>query len=61
VPVLFWVLLVAVLAGAMVPWWPYWHVPWILIGIVAFFVWRSSGWHHHHHYSGGPRDSASEQ
>jgi hypothetical protein len=50
VPVLLLVAFVAIAVGAMVPTWPYWHVPWVLIAIVAFFVWRRSTWHHHHHY-----------
>ncbi len=49
VPVLLLVAFAAIAVGAMVPSWPYWHVPWVLIAIVAFFVWRRSSWHHHHH------------
>jgi hypothetical protein len=47
VPVVVLVLALAILAGATVPWWPWWHVPWVLIAIVAFFAWRRTGWHHH--------------
>jgi hypothetical protein len=54
-PVLLVVALVAIVAGAMGPWWPMWRVPWILIAVIAFFVWRRAGWHRssrHHHESG---------
>ncbi len=60
VPALFLVLFVGLVAVAMVPWWPFWHVPWVLIAIVAFFVWRRSGWHHHQHYYDQPRGSDGE-
>lgn len=54
-----WVLalvLVLLVASALaVP--PYVHVPWLLIGIVAFFLWRRSRWRHHRHR----RDLASHQ
>lgn len=53
VPVLFLGALVAIAVGSVVPSWPYWHVPWVLIAIVAFFVWRRSTWHHHRHGDGG--------
>jgi len=49
VPVLLLVAFAAIAVAAMVPTWPYWHVPWVLIAIVAFFVWRRSTWHHHHY------------
>jgi Domain of unknown function (DUF1707) len=60
VPALFLVALVAILAGAMVPWWPFWHVPWVLIAVVAFLVWRRAGWHHHHHHDAGSRRDVTE-
>jgi hypothetical protein len=52
-PVLLMVALVAILAGAMVPWWPMWRVPWVLVAVFAFLVWRRAGWHHHQHYESG--------
>jgi len=50
VPFLLIVLVVALAAGSTVsfPFWVGAHVPWFLIAVVAFFVWRRSGWHHHH-------------
>jgi Domain of unknown function (DUF1707) len=48
-PVLLMVVLLAIVAGATVPWWPMWRVPWLLIAVLAFLVWRRAGWHHHHH------------
>lgn len=32
------------------PFWA-WHVPWLLVGLVAFLLWRRHGpyWHHHRH------------
>jgi hypothetical protein len=45
------VLLFAVLTSPW-PWsWGAWHVPWFLVAVVAFIVWRRSkwGWHRHRH------------
>ena len=50
--VLPWVFLVAFLAlaaGATVPWYPLYHVPWLLIAVVGFFVWRRAVGHAHWH------------
>ncbi len=51
-----WLLLVAFLAiaaGATIPFAPFFHVPWLLLAIVGFVLWRRAvgrpGWHHHHH------------
>ena len=56
--VLPWVLVVvavAVAAGASIPFFPLYHVPWLLFAIVAFFVWRRAGGHfggpHHLHHA----------
>lgn len=29
------------------PWYP--HIPWLLIGVIAFIAWRSGRRHRHHH------------
>jgi hypothetical protein len=60
-PVLLVVALVAIVAGAAVPWWPMWRVPWILIAVIAFFVWRRARWHHssHHHHESGRSSGAA--
>jgi len=49
----FWVACAVVLAAFAVPWqtvgWPWFpHIPWVLIGIVAFVAWRS-GRHRRYH------------
>jgi Domain of unknown function (DUF1707) len=49
VPVLFLVAFLVLLAGATVPFYPLYHVPWFLFGIVGFFLWRNFNGHHHHH------------
>jgi Domain of unknown function (DUF1707) len=55
-PWVFIVVLVAIAAGASMPFYPLYHVPWILVAVVAFFLWRRTGGrlhqhrlHHHHH------------
>ncbi|HVT42298.1 MAG TPA: DUF1707 domain-containing protein [Acidimicrobiales bacterium] len=63
-----WVLLIVFLViatGASLPWWPMYHVPWLLIAIVGLVLWRRaagrSHWHHHHHHGDqGRRSSAME-
>ena len=50
--VLPWVFLVAFLAlaaGATMPWYPLYHVPWLLIAVVGFFLWRRAVGHAHWH------------
>ena len=50
-------------AGAVGPWWPMYHFPFILFALVAFVLWRRSGhWHHHHvgHGEGQPRSSVRD-
>jgi hypothetical protein len=46
------VVLVAIAAGATMPFYPLYHVPWFLLAVIAFFVWRRAGGRHphsHHH------------
>ena len=42
----------AIVAGATIPFYPLYHVPWLLLAIVGFVLWRRAvgrpGWHHHH-------------
>jgi hypothetical protein len=44
------VVLVAIAAGATMPFYPLFHVPWFLFAVIAFFVWRRAGGHHHAHH-----------
>ncbi len=53
--VLPWVFLVgflAIVAGATIPFAPVTHVPWVLLAIIGFVLWRRAAgrpsWHHHH-------------
>src|ERR1700691_164865 len=48
VPVLFVVAFVALVAGASVPFYQMYHVPWFLFAVVGFFLWRHFNGHHHH-------------
>jgi hypothetical protein len=46
-----WALLAVLIVGASVTasTWPFVHVPWFLVFVVALFVWHRAGrWHHHH-------------
>ncbi len=47
-PWLLVVVLVAIAAGATMPFYPMYHVPWFLFAVVAFFVWRRAGGRHRH-------------
>jgi len=56
-----WVFLVAFLViatGVALPFYPMYHVPWLLIAIVGLILWRRavrhSRWHHHYHDGGRP-------
>jgi DUF1707 SHOCT-like domain len=56
-----WVFLIALLViatGATLPFYPLYHVPWVLFAIVALVLWRRAAgrphWHHHHHEGGRP-------
>ena len=49
---MFLVAFLAVVAAATIPFYPLYHVPWFLIFIVGFVLWRRAAagpWHHHHH------------
>jgi hypothetical protein len=52
-PVLALVALVVVVAGATIPFYPMYHVPWVLVAIIGFVMWRRvvgrPYWHHDHH------------
>jgi hypothetical protein len=50
-PVLFVVAFLALVAGATVPFYPMYHVPWFLFAVVGFFLWRHFNGHHHQHHS----------
>jgi len=50
--------------GALLPFWPFFHVPWLLIFVVGFFFWRRSRWHDAHHghdYQHGGRHSTMDR
>ena len=51
-PFVFLVAFVAIVAGATIPLYPLYHVPWLLLAVVGFVLWRRAmgrpGWHHHH-------------
>jgi hypothetical protein len=47
-----WVMVALLIVAASVTatTWPFVHVPWFLVFVVAFFVWHRAGrWHHHSH------------
>jgi hypothetical protein len=48
-PWLFLVALLALAAGATMPWYPLYHVPWLLIAVIGFFLWRRAVGHGHWH------------
>jgi hypothetical protein len=55
-PYLFLIAVLVIVAGALLPWWPLYHVPWVLFAIVGFLIWRRATWHsrfYHHHAPGG--------
>ncbi len=60
-PWLFLIVFLAIVAGATIPFYPLYHVPWILVAIVGFLLWRRAvGGHRHHHHQvgGGSRPSS---
>jgi Domain of unknown function (DUF1707) len=64
--VLPWVLLVvllAIAAGATMPFYPMYHVPWFLFAVIAFFLWRraSGHLHHQHRHDGGRPSSVADR
>jgi hypothetical protein len=62
VPVLFLVAFLALVVGATVPFYPLYHVPWFLVAVVGFVMWRRFNGHHHHgpRLSGPPASSVME-
>ncbi len=50
-PWVFVVILVAIAVGATMPFYPMFHVPWFLLAVVAFFLWRRAGGRLHAHHS----------
>ncbi len=63
-PYVFLVVFVALVAGATIPFYPLYHVPWLLLAVVGFVLWRRSagraGWHRHHHHDGGRPSSVMD-
>ena len=61
-PFVFLVAFVAIVAGATIPFYPLYHVPWLLLAVVGFVLWRRAvgraGWYHHHHHHDGGRPSS---
>lgn len=57
VPWLLVLAFLALLAGATIPFYPLYHVPWFLFAIVGFFIWRRAVGHQHHR-DGGTRPSS---
>ena len=57
-------ILVAIVAGATIPLYPLYHVPWVLVAVVGFVLWRRAmgrpGWRHHHHDGGGRASSGMD-
>ena len=58
-PFVFLVAFVAIVAGAIIPFFPLYHVPWLLLAVVGFVLWRravgrAGRYHHHHHDTGRP-------
>jgi Domain of unknown function (DUF1707) len=43
VPFLVMIVLLSVVAGSSLTWWPWFHVPWLLIAVVGFFLWHRAG------------------
>jgi DUF1707 SHOCT-like domain len=63
-PYVFLVVFVALVAGATIPFYPLYHVPWLLLAVVGFVLWRRSagraGWHRHHHHDAGRPSSVMD-
>ncbi len=63
-PFVFLVVFVAIVAGATIPFYPLYHVPWLLLAVVGFVLWRRAvgraGWYHHHHHDGGRPSSVMD-
>ena len=54
---------VAIAAGTTLPFYPFFHVPWVLIAIIGFVLWRRAmgraHWHHHPHHPHEGRAASS--
>jgi hypothetical protein len=55
----------AIAAGATMPFFPMYHVPWLLFAVIAIFLWRRAGGHrrhehHPHHHDGGQPSSVTD-
>ena len=48
-PYVFLVAFLAIVAGATIPVYPLYHVPWLLFAIVGFVLWRRIGGRQHRH------------
>ncbi len=61
-PWVFVVAFIAIAAGASIPFYPMYHVPWLLFAIVGFVLWRRAVGgphrHHLHHTHDGGRPSS---
>jgi len=57
-PFVLLVALLAILAGATIPFSPTYHVGWLLFAIIGFVLWRRMAgrphWHQHHDHGGRP-------
>jgi len=49
IPFLAMMALLTVAAGSTISFWHVMHVPWLLIAVVAFFIWHRAGRRRHHH------------
>jgi hypothetical protein len=61
-PFLFVFAVLVIVTGALLPWWPLYHVPWVLFAIIGFFIWRRATWHSHsysHRHDAGGRGPVS--
>jgi hypothetical protein len=60
-----WVVVVAFLAiaaGVTMPFYPMYHVPWLLFALIGLFLWRRAGgrFHTHHHHEVGHPSSVMD-
>ena len=47
VPFLVMIAFIAIVAGSTVSLWHAFRIPWLLVAVIAFFVWHRVGRHHH--------------
>jgi hypothetical protein len=63
-PFVFLVGFLALVAGATIPFDAPEHVPWVLVAIVGFVLWRRAmgrpAWHHHHQHESGRTSSVMD-